>query len=226
MSFEVMLILLHLLCGKPHSRAVGSRQRYNLGMRSLPLHVPGQVVDFGSRVEQFAGPVVFQYSPNALNRVVLAVIRGVVGQGNGYSCRVCEVDDAFDKPSPSTLDLGSVVQVDHQAFHVLIACAQHRPRVLQAVHDQVGRAAALVEEEEVLIVLGYEQAEKLEYAEWREVMIAGYVATPIQATTRERPHLDRRLCINAYAQNLVVSVGLGIDLVQMIEDGVGLRNLL
>jgi hypothetical protein len=81
-------------------------------MASVPGHCLGKIQHCLDCVEQAAIPMVFQPTPDALDRVVLAVIGWVVGQVNSDLELVDRFNNPFHKLCATAVIFPSVVLID------------------------------------------------------------------------------------------------------------------
>ena len=74
-----------------------------------------------------------QDAPTAFDRIVFAVIRGVIGQFDGELIGLGEGHEPIEKLGAMALILWPIIQVDHQSPHLLKAVSHALPPLLQHI---------------------------------------------------------------------------------------------
>lgn len=102
----------HLLGGKMHARVIDGLEPLHQGVLLAKSKGLGETNDSLARVQQAAIPVLFQYAPHALNRIVLAVIGWIVGQVNRPLKVVSQLGHAEHELSTPTVVFRAVIQIN------------------------------------------------------------------------------------------------------------------
>ena len=82
--------------------------------------------------------MLFQDPPNALNGIVLAVIRGIVSQLKGQFGAIGQVGQACHKLGMAGVIFGAIVEVEQQAGDVREGVAIVVPEMLDTIDHEIG----------------------------------------------------------------------------------------
>ena len=170
-----------------------------------------------------AVPTVLQDSPAAFDPVVLAVIRRVVGQFQRQLVAVGELDQTFHELRAGTADLRAVVQVDQQPIHAGMCGAAMIPPQFQAIRHEVAGVAGRSENHVQLVVVHFQDAGRREQRIGMHIVVGGTdgLASAGHAAPRKRADLYLGLGVDRDAERGGFVRGLGVNVLQMPEDGVG-----
>ena len=100
-----------------------------------------------------------QDAPHPFHRVVFAVIRRVIDQGNFQAVAVGEFHDSLDELRPVARQCGAVVQVDHQFANVAVRRFPLLPPEFQTLDDEVAGFARGAEHDRELAAWDLENPE-------------------------------------------------------------------
>ena len=191
-----------------------------------PCHRLGPLQSGFDGSQQRAVPVVFQDTPAAFDRVVLAVIRRVVRQFQCQLMPIRELDQTLHELRSGTGDFRAVVQIDQQPAYAGMCGLAVGPPQFQTIRHKVAGIARRAEDHVQLIAIDFQNAGGREHRVGMHIMVRRphRLLPPAYTATREFTDLHFGLGVERDAERLRVVRGLRVDLSQMIEDGVGLGH--
>ena len=89
-TLNFFIIRLHFFFCKPNSLFIWLFHQLDNWVYPFPCHRKCPIDCFWYWIQQFSVPVLFQYSPTSFNRIVLAMIRGVINQADSQTAFVTE----------------------------------------------------------------------------------------------------------------------------------------
>src|SRR6185437_6624582 len=122
-----------------HTLDVFAVQTFHVGMPALPRHGTGPLHGHPQVRQESPIPMILQYPPHALDRVVLAMVRRVVHEVNLKLCSLSERHQSLQKQLAVARVDGAVVQADHQSPNPPARILRLLPPELQTVHPKVAR---------------------------------------------------------------------------------------
>jgi hypothetical protein len=222
---ELALNGLHRLLGQADACLVALRDEAYDRMLLLPCHGFGVANDSFNGVEKGSVPVILENTPAALDRVVLAVVRRIIGEADADLMLFDEVDHAVQELAPASTVLGAVVLEKNERVDLGKTTLVLAPPVPDVVHDAVAGNLGCADRDRQFVVLGEQDAHRRGRAIGLEVMVEGPNTHTAFAVAREFADLDDRLGI-ARDQKLVLGLcGLCADALDLFKDCVGFRDL-
>ena len=165
-------------------------------MLAVPGHGRGKL-DYGiNRVKQRSVPMVLQNAPTALNRIILAVIRWVIGQAHGESRLLHEVDHALHELGASAMVLWSIIEIEYQHADVPKALAHRFPPALQAIDHAITRDFGGNAIQKQFIHARQEDADRRDGRGGLKVMVGRRRWDAALPTPRKRTNFDRRFRVH------------------------------
>ena len=204
---------------------VGLGDEFHGGVLAFPGHRASKRQNRANALEQIAVPMLFQSSPTAFNRVVFAVIRGVIRQHQGDACLGSELHQTRQKLSAATVALGSIVEIEEKRPDLwepgFVGLPPLMKNVRQAIAGHLGSHGI----QRQFIVLGEQHSHGRYHRFGMKVMVSGVDFHTVLALTAIRSDLDRCLGIHAQTKRRFLGIGGNIDLAQLVKNSVGLGNL-
>ena len=190
-------------------------------MNALPSHTfcPGD--HCWNIAELSAIPVLFEDSPTAFNRIVLAMVGRIVEQLNWFANLVCELNHSVKKLGTDTTAFGSIVYLQLQEFRQsLLFEAQAIPPILQRIDDKITGFMRVAKAEIKFSTIFIDNATRNILLLTSHVMIScSWIASSLP-TTRILPNLDRGFAIEAQSFDAAV-VAFAIFGFDVVEDRIG-----
>ena len=170
--------------------------------------------------------MLFQEAPDAFNRIVLAVVRRVVGQLHRELEVVDKVGDAVHKLGAAAMVFRSIVQIDDQGRHGRIAFTDTAPEVSQAIdHEVTGHFGGRKVEIEFMVLRQIETERCDLWGFALKVMVKSFDDDAIETTSGEEAHPKRCFGVQGDTQHGLIGIGGLVDLMDLVKNGVGLRKL-
>lgn len=168
--------------------------------------------------------MIFQNTPHAFNRVIFAMIRGIIGQFQVDILRSGKVHQTLDELRSAALSFRSIIHIQDEGMGPK-SSAQLRPEALQAIHNEIGSHDTVCKIEPHIIGGRQQHPKQLQGCLRGEIMIAGDHMSAIPAPTGIGTESNRGLGVQREAEIARRRVSKGIQAVELGEDGVRLRNL-
>lgn len=191
-------------------------------MEALPCHGPGIRNDRCHRVQQGAVPMVFEYSPAALNGIIFAVVRGIIGQTDMQTRVPHKVHHALHELGAMAVIFWAVVEIDDQRREG----GKPFPDGVPPLGDAIGKAVTgdfgeyPVEKD---FIHGRDQdAHGSAGGLGVEIVIMRGGVGAVFPAARERPNFDHGFGIDRNAQDVCRGIRLAIDLGYVGKDRVSL----
>lgn len=204
---------IHRCLVELHPRAIDLRHGVHERMHTPPCHRLNKVERHLQSIQQTPIPVPFQHPPAALNRVIFAMIRRIIGQLHGQARVIHELHQSLDKLGTPTVVLWTVIQVEHQGRDVRHAGLDLVPPLLQPIHEAIAghlRGHAIHKQ----FVGGRQQnADRRHLGLGLKIVVHGLGRHATLAPTRKRAKIDRRFCIYRQTQGRRSRIRSGIDLI-------------
>ena len=170
--------------------------------------------------------MLFQEAPDPFNGIVLAVIGRIVGQLDSELEVVDKLGDALHELGAAAMVLRAIVQIDDESSDGWIAVTDSGPEISQAIDDEVTGHLGRREVEIEFAVLRQIDPKGCDLRRLAvKVMVESFDHHPIETAAGEETHPDRGFGIQGDAQPGFVGIGFLVDLMHLVKDGVGLRNL-
>ena len=118
--------------------------------------------------------MLFENAPASLNGIVLAVIRGIIGQFDYQLVEVCELHQTFDELCSTTGNVRTVVQVHLQLADVGIHGLPLVPPELHAIDDEVACFPGSAENDRQLIAGDFENPEGDKDGRYLSIVVKGF----------------------------------------------------
>jgi hypothetical protein len=199
--------------------------QFDNGMMAVVGHI-GSEIEYGVHgIQQSAVPVVFQNAPTTFNRIVLAVVRGIVGQVDGELIPDSKSHEASHKLSPSAVVFGTIIQIENQGIDMGQAVTDTQPPVFEAVDQTIGGDFRGHHIQKQVVKLGEKNPDGRERSTGFEVVIGGLDRNPTFSPPRERTDFDGGFGIHGETQNVLSSISGLIGPGHLLEDRIGFGNL-
>ena len=125
--------LHHRPLGQANAALIGVRHQADHRVFALPGHGLGKLDHGLHRVSHIPIPVLLHDPPPPFDRIVFAVIRGVIGQADRELRGLGEGHEPVEKLGAMAVILWPVIQVDHQGLDLLKAVSHAVPPLLQHI---------------------------------------------------------------------------------------------
>ena len=215
----------HGLFGEGHAFLIDLAGQGREGMNPLLGHAAGPTEHGIDVCQQRAIPVLLQNAPAALDRVVLAVVRRVVQELDGFADVIGKFHHPFEELRALAIAFRPVVGLDLQPGEVpAFLGRQTVPPLIQAIDDEVAGFGRTAEDEVDLSAIFIHDTKRRVFFPATHVMIGGLVVTPGLAAARILANLHRRLAVHGQALDVVAVRASSILGVEVGEDGVGFRD--
>jgi len=190
-------------------------------MPPFPRHGGGTLQHGVNRIEQRAVPMVFQDAPAAFNRVVLAMVRGVIGETHGHPILLHNIDDSPHKLGAAALILRTVIEIDHQGGQSRKSLANRLPPLGEPIHQAVAGHFRGHPLDKQFLQRGEEDAHRGDRRHRLKIVVSGCDVGPRLPTAREGADLDGGFGVHRDPQDAIRRIRGVIDLPDVVEDGIG-----
>lgn len=198
MAFPARFHGLHRGLAQRHSFCVDFAAEFDHRLDPFPRHTLGPR-EHGARVVQVGPvPMQFQNAPTALNRIILAVIRRVIEELDGFTDRIDPVHHALEKLGPHATALRTVVHFElHPVNRAVFRGAEALPPRRERIDEEVAGLRGTAEGHMELGGIFIENPTRNIVCRAAKVMVTGFGLTASLPTTRERPNLDSGVTVPA-----------------------------
>jgi hypothetical protein len=170
--------------------------------------------------------MVFQNAPATFDGIIFAVLGWIVGEFQRQLGALRELDQPLHELRAGTGNLRAVVQIDQQAIYSRMRGLAAAPPQFQAIRYEVAGVARRAEDDVELMVVDFENAGRGEHRVGMHVVIErrhGLLAAS-DAASRKLADLHLGLGVQGNTQRLWLLGDFRVNLLQVVEDGVGLGN--
>ena len=197
-AFQACFHCLPRSLAQRHPFCVDFAAEFDHGFEPFPRHTLGPREHSFDIVQLGPVPMQFQNSPTALNWVVLAVIRGVVEQLDGFADGIDQLHHARQKLGPHAAALRAVVHFElHPVNHALFLDTQALPPSRERIDEEVAGLRGTAEGHIELGGVFIENPTRDIVFRAAKVMVTGFVVTPSFSAARERAQLDSGFTVHA-----------------------------
>ena len=140
--------------------------------------------------------MLFQYPPNTFNRVVFAMIRGIICQAHIDLFALCKLNNSLDELGTVTTILRTIIGINYNRMRINLLFYS-RPQVLQGIYHKISRDAAGRKIKVIFINLWNKDAKKFDDCDRFKIMIGSSGAMSIISTSGIRTNFNRCFGINA-----------------------------
>jgi len=166
----------------------------------------------------------FQDTPTAFNRIVLAVIRGIVQSVDGFTNLVRQRHQPVEELGPYPIAFRAVIHFDLNEFSTLLFWrTEPVPPRLQGIHDEIagfiGTAKGNVQLAGILV---HDAAGNI-LCLAPQVGISGFILAACLSATGKITQLDRGFAVQTQPVDRV-GLGMSIFLLDLGENDIGFRN--
>src|SRR5262245_13502856 len=165
-------------------------------MQAMPGHTGREIQDRVNRIQERAVPVVFENTPTALNRIVLAMVRWVIDQTHSEAILVRELDHPPHELGAPTMVLRTVIHVDHHRRDMGEAAAYRFPALDQPIEKTITGDLGGYLVDKQFVGCWQQDPDRRDGGLRPEIMVAGFGHRTAFAATGKRADLDGGLCID------------------------------
>ena len=104
---------LHRVLRQGDARLIGRGHQVHDGVTAVPRHRPGKLEHSVNRVQQGPIPMIFQDTPTALDRIILAVIGWIVRQPDRDAILLDKRNQPLHKLRPPAMVFWTIIHIEH-----------------------------------------------------------------------------------------------------------------
>src|SRR5579863_3203544 len=149
------------------------------------------------------------------------MIRRIVSQFDGELRGLGKGYNAVEKLRAMALALWSVIQVNHQCMNMLKAFSRALPPQFQHINQTITRDFGSHTSQKQFIKLWKQNAKRSHLGLGPEIVVSCFDTHTLLASSREVSYLDCGFGIHGNAQRCRIIIGCRIDLIYLLEDGIG-----
>lgn len=187
---------------------------------ATPRHSPGKLEHRVNRVEQGPIPMVLEDAPTTFDRIVLAVIRRLIGQPDCEPILLHAGDEPLHKLGAPAVICGAIIQIEYQGRDVGEALADCLPPLREAINEAITGHFGCDTIHKELAHGGQEDAYGRDRRLWGKIVVSGMDLHAVFPAAGEGANFAGRFGIHGDAQDIVRGISRLIDLVHLREDGV------
>ena len=169
-------------------------------------------------------PMVLEDAPTTFDRIVLAVIRRIIGQPDCEPILLHEGDEPLHKLGAPAVIFGAIIQIEYQGRDVGEALADCLPPLGEAIDKAITGHFGCDPIHKELAHGGQEDAHGRDRRLRGKIVVSGMHLHAVLPAAGEGANFDSRFGIHGDAQDVVRSISSLIDLVDLGEDGIRFGN--
>ena len=217
---ELGFYSLHRVLRQSNPCLIGRGHQGRDRVFATPRHSPGKLEHRVNRVEQGPIPMVLEDAPTTFDRIVLAVIRRIIGQPDCEPILLHEGDEPLHKLGAPAVIFGAIIQIEYQGRDVGEALADCLPPLREAINETITGHFGCDTIHKELAHGGQEDAYGRDRRLWGKIVVSGMDLHAVFPAAGEGANFDGRFGIHGDAQDIVRGISRLIDLVHLREDGV------